>query len=47
MGQWLCGSVGRVVASDIRDPWFEYSHWQNFIYIEHLITFNCVLKRRK
>ena len=28
----VCGSVGRVVASDTRDPRFESSHWQNFIY---------------
>ena len=26
------GSVGRAVASDTRDPWFESQHWQNFIY---------------
>ena len=26
--QWLCGSVGRVVASDTRGPRFESSHWQ-------------------
>ena len=24
-----CGSVGRAVASDTRDPWFEPSHRQN------------------
>jgi len=47
LGQWLCVSVGRVVASDTRGPWFEYSHRQKFIYIEHLFTVNCVLKRRK
>ena len=28
-GQWLCGSVGRAVASNTRGPWFESSHWQN------------------
>ena len=27
-----CGSVGRAVASDTRDPQFESGHWQNFIY---------------
>ena len=27
-----CGSVGRAVASDTRDPWFESRHRQNFIY---------------
>ena len=26
-----CGSVGRVVASNTRDPWFESSHRQKFI----------------
>ena len=25
-GQWLCGSVGRAVASDTRGPRFESSH---------------------
>ena len=38
-----CGSV----ASDTRGLRFESSHGQNFIYIEHLFTVNCVLKRRK
>ena len=28
-----CGSVGRAVASNSRDPRFESSHWQKFIYI--------------
>ena len=46
-GQWLCGLVGRAVASDTRSPRFESSHRQKFIYIEHLFTVNCVLKRRK
>ena len=27
-----CGSVGRAVASDTRDPQFETRHRQNFIY---------------
>ena len=27
-----CGSVGRAVASDTRDPQFETRHPQNFIY---------------
>ena len=27
-----CGSVGRAVASDIRDPRFGLCHWLNFIY---------------
>ena len=42
-----CGSVGRAVASYTRGPRFESSHRQKFIYIEHLYTVNCVLKRRK
>ena len=42
-----CGSVGRAVASKTRGPRFESSHWQKFIYIEHLFTANCVLKRQK
>ena len=42
-----CGSVGRAVASKYRGLWFEYSHWQKFIYIKYLVTVNCVLKRRK
>ena len=42
-----CGSVGRAVASDTRGPRFKSSHWQKFIYIEHLFPVNCVLKRRK
>ena len=42
-----CGSVGRAVDSDTRGLWFESSHQQNFIYIEHLFTVNCVLKRLK
>ena len=46
-GQWLCGSVGRVVASNTRGPLFESSHQQKFIYIEHMFTVNCVLKRQK
>ena len=41
-----CGSVGRAVASDTRGPRFESSHQQNKFYIEHLLTVNCVLKRR-
>ena len=36
---WLSGigggSVGRAVASDTRDPWFESRLWQNFIYQLH------------
>ena len=42
-----CGSVGRAVDSDSRGLRFKSSHWQKFIYIEHLFTVNCVLKRRK
>ena len=32
-GQWLCGSVGRAVASDTRGLRFESSHRQKIIYI--------------
>ena len=42
-----CVSVGRAVASDTRGPRFESSHRQKFIYIKHLFTVNCVLKRQK
>ena len=45
--KWLCGSVGRVVASNTRGPRFESSHRLKFIYIEQLFPVNCVLKRRK
>ena len=46
--KWLCGSVGRVVASDIRDLRFESSHRQKLvIYIEHLFTVNFVLQKTK
>ena len=45
-GQWLCGSVDRAVASNTRGPWFKSSHWQKFIYIEHMFTVNVVLKKR-
>ena len=47
LGQWLCGSVGRAVASNTRCLRFESSHQQKFIYFEHLFTVSCVLKRRK
>ena len=41
-----CGSVGRAVASNTRGPRFESSHWQKFIYIEHLFTVNCIEKTK-
>ena len=37
-----CGSVGRVVASDIRDPWFESRQPFN----KHLFTVQCVEKAK-
>ena len=37
-GQWLCGSVGRAVASDTRSPRFESSHRQNLLNICLLST---------
>ena len=39
-----CGSIGRAVASNTRDPRFEFSHQQTFI--EHLFTVNCVEKTK-
>ena len=39
-----CGSVGRVVASDDGDPWFESSHQQIFI---NLFNINFIEKRQK
>ena len=36
-----CGAVGRAVASDTRDPWFESSHGQN------LYVVSTALKRQK
>ena len=42
-----CGSVGRAVSSDTRGPWFESSHRQKCIYIEHLFTVNCVFEKTK
>ena len=40
IGQWLCGSVGRAVASDTRGPRFESSHRQNLLNICLLSTVN-------
>ena len=37
-----CGSVGRAVASDTRDPRFESSHWQKFIYILNICLLSTV-----
>ena len=39
-----CGSVGRVVTSDTRDPRFESSHWRTFS--EQLFTVNSVEKSK-
>ena len=39
-----CGSVGRAVAFDTRGPWFDSSHWQNFI--EQLFIINCIEKTK-
>ena len=33
VGQW-CGSVGRGVSSNNRDPHFKSSHRQNYMYIK-------------
>ena len=34
-----CASVGSIVASDSRDPWFDSSHRQNLF---SMFTFNCI-----
>ena len=39
-----CGSVGKAVDPNTKDPWFESSHWQTFI--KHLFTVNCVEKTK-
>ena len=44
LGQWLCGSVGRAVASDDRGLRFDSSHRQNLL---NLFLLSTVLKRRK
>ena len=36
-----CGSVGRAVATNARDSWFESSHRQSFILVIYLFTVNC------
>ena len=46
-GQWLCGSVGRVVASNTRGPRFESSHRQNlFIYWTFVFCQLCIEKTK-
>jgi len=42
-----CGSVGRAVASDIRGPQFESSHWQKFIYILNFCLLSTVYWKDK
>ena len=39
-----CGSVGRVVTPNTRDPWFESSHWQNLSCTK--FTINCIEKTK-
>ena len=43
-----CGSLGRAVTFDTIGPWFDSSHWQNFI--EHLFVnlfiINCIEKTK-
>ena len=42
------GSVGRVVASDTRDPWFESRHWVNLIYqLYNLSVENTKIKKKR
>ena len=38
-----CGSVGRVIASDPRGPWFKSSHWQKLYWT---YTINCIEKTK-
>ena len=40
-----CGVVGRAVASESRDPWFESSHRQDFLLSTGLVS--CVVKTKK
>ena len=42
-GKW-CGPVGRAVASDTRDPWFECRHRQNVYHT--FVNVNCVEKTK-
>ena len=44
LGQWLCGSVGRVVASDIRGPRFESSHRQK-LFILNICLLSTVYRK--
>ena len=39
-----CGSVGRAVASDTRDPWFEPQHKQN---LSTNLSTNCIIEKTK
>ena len=39
LGTGGCGSVGRVVVSNTRNPRFKYSHNQEFI--SNIFTVNC------
>ena len=41
-GQWR-GSVGRTIASDTRDPWFESSQWDYYLL---LTEFHLYLKTK-
>ena len=38
-----CGSVGKPVASDTRDPWFESSLWQTLYFTFNV---NCIEKTK-
>ena len=42
LGQWLCDSVGRAVASDTRGLQFKSSHWQKLIYILNICLLSTV-----
>ena len=42
-----CGSVGRAGTSDTRGLWFESSHWQIFINIEHFVYCQLCIEKTK
>ena len=41
-----CGSVGRAVASNTRDPRFESQHGQNFIYQLYIYKEKTKIKKK-
>ena len=45
-GQWLCGSVGRAVASDTRGPRLESCHWQTICLLSTVYWKDKIKKKR-